>query len=255
MVTVCRNLLRYNKTNIPYSPEEIHKGFEEYKKLAEGFRNLISAHEDVITEIQSLEHLGANQSALFSPFPFDIQFPSEVSMMLPLSSIDSHQEYVNRYKKRALWTDWILHTFFLDKDQLEIQLAIFEAIDQLNESHSDHLSKLLETINKASFTENLNDLEKATVNRLIAYHEISKLRYYELSEANDLTTMKNLPLSDKLRKIEIAVEAVKEADRAYIKAHPKGEKATAMDWTIVFHGVEKKVLDFHQENRCRNSLS
>ena len=96
-------------------------------------------------------------------------------------------------------------------------------------------------------------MEKAAVNRIIAYNEISQLN--KLLETNDLIAMEDRPFSDTLRKIKIAAAIVKEADRAYITVHPKGKKATATDWTNVLYDLDEKVLDFHQGDRCQNNLT
>ena len=228
MVNICQNITCNTKTSLRdwLASHEIRETqFNEHIRLTNGYRGLASAHEDVVTEIQATGYQG------------------------PI--IRKHQELSNKYKKQAALVGGLLNVTALEGNELKGQMEILAVTESWIEAHSN-FSRFLETINKPLFVKGLNDLEKTAVNRMIAYNEINELN--KTLRANDLTAMKEQPFSDMIQTSQMAAEKVKEADRAYIEAHPKGKEATATDWIDILNILDKKVLNFHQEGGCHNEF-
>ena len=229
MVTICQNITCNTETSLRewLTFYEIWKTQlnEQHMRLADGYRDLAAAHEDIVTEIEATGYQG------------------------PL--IRNHQEYSNMYKRKAAIVAGLLNVTSLEGNELKSQIETLATTENWIEAHSNS-SRFLETINKTQFMERLNDLEKAAVNRMIAYNEISQLNK---TLGTSLIAMEEKPFSDMIRASQTATEKVKEADRAYTKAHPKGKKATAADWIDVLNDLDKEVLNFHQEDGgCHNKF-
>ena len=272
MVNICQSVLRIQKKGFfafLAQPELFKAYIDESRKLVDGYGKLISAHEDIVSEIQSA---GGPKENIIRHRKYSNQYKKTIARFNVLFSKFSDERSSAFYNEMISLPPHKRISKLSDKirselsDETIFKHLIFELLDVLSEEGQNALkillitnswiethrnvSKFLKTIKKASFIKKLDDLEKAAAKRIITYDNWSKLYKSLRSKA----AKKGKLNPGDMHAFNGAVAAVKKADRAYIEVHPKGKTATIDDWRDSLNDLDKKVLNFQQENRCRNRL-